>query len=200
SAADATALVGRTEAFPSTSEAAEFAGLVERALHGAGPDPSPVRVRLLARYASLQAAGGAMQPASAAATEALAAARSLADDVLLCDALTVRHTTLRGPDDVEAAKAISDELVDVAARSGAPDRNLEAAVAELLDQPRRGARPGAARPPARSRRPAAPPGLLRYRFFVESRGGMRASLPGGLAGGGAMLERARRIGAAIEEP
>src|SRR5262249_46998847 len=54
--AAARALLGRTERLPSTGEAAELAGLVERALREAGPDPSPVRVRLLARYASLQAA------------------------------------------------------------------------------------------------------------------------------------------------
>jgi hypothetical protein len=198
--AAACALLGRTERLPSTGEAAELAGLVERALHEAGPDPSPVRVRLLVRYASLQAAGGAMQPASAAAAEALAAARSLADDALLCDALTARHVTLRGPGDAEAAKAISDELAEVAARTGAPDRNLQAAMAQLVDQLRLGDMTGVDRTLERYRQLAATTGLLRYRFFVDSRRGMRAFLAGRLAEGEAMLERARRIGAAIEEP
>jgi tetratricopeptide (TPR) repeat protein len=198
--AAARALLGRTERMPSTSEAAELAGLVERALHEAGSDPSPVRVRLLARYASLRVAGGAIQPAAAAASEALAAARFLADDVLLCDTLTVRHITLRGPDDVEAAKAISDELVEVAARSGVPDCNLEAAMAQLVDQLRLGDMTGVDRTLERYRQLAATTGLPRYRFFVESRRGMRAFLAGRLAEGEAMLERARRIGTAIEEP
>ena len=197
--AAARALLGRTERLPSTSEAAELAGLVDRALHEAGSDPSPVRVRLLARYASLRVAG-AIQPAAAAASEALAAARFLADDVLLCDTLTVRHITLRGPDDVEAAKAISDELVEVAARSGVPDRNLEAAMAQLVDQLRLGDMTGVDRTLERYRQLAATTGLPRYRFFVESRRGMRAFLAGRLAEGEAMLERARRIGTAIEEP
>jgi hypothetical protein len=196
----ARALLGRTERLPSTGEAAELAGQVGRALDEIGPEPSPMRVRLLARYGSLHAAGGAMDLASAAATEALAAARSCADDVLLCDALIVRHATLRGPDDTEAARAISDELVDVATRSGAPDRILEAAMAQLVDQLRRADLPGVDRTLERFRQLAATTGLPRYRFFVESRRGMRAFLAGRLAEGAAMLERVRRIGAAIEEP
>jgi tetratricopeptide (TPR) repeat protein len=198
--AAARAVLGRTERLPSTGEAAELTGLVQRALHEVGPDPSPVRVRLLTRYASLQAAGGAMQPACAAATEALSAARYFADDALLCEALTVQHATLRGPDDVEAAKAISDELADVAARSGAPGCNLEAAMAQLVDQLRLGDMAGVDRTLGHYRQLAATTGVLRYRFFVESRRGMRAFLAGRLAEGEAMLERARRIGAAIEEP
>jgi hypothetical protein len=198
--AAALALLGRTERLPSTAEAAELAGLVERALREIGPDRSPLRVRLLGRYASLQAAGGATESASAAATEALAAARSFPDDALLCDALTARHATLRGPGDLPAAKAVSAELVQVAARSGVPERNLEAAMAQLVDQLRLGDIAGVDRTLERYRLLAASTGLPRYRFFVQSRLGMRAFLAGRLAEGEAMLERARRLGAALEEP
>jgi hypothetical protein len=196
--AGARAVLGRTERVPSTGEAATLAGRVERALQEIGPEP--IRVRLLARCASLHATGGDMAEASAAAIEAVAAARTFADDALLGDALTARHITLRGPDDAEAAAQVSDELVEVAARSGASGRILEAAMAQLVDQLRLGDLTGVDRTLDRFRQLAATTGLPRYRFFVESRRGMRAFLAGRLAEGEAMLERARRIGTAIEEP
>jgi AAA ATPase domain len=194
------ALLGRTERVPSTSHAGELAGRVERALEESSSDKPSERIRLLARYARLQAAAGATALAAPAAIEAVEAARSFGDDVLLSEVLTVRHVTLGGPDDVEAAKEISDELVAVAARSADPERILEAAMAQLVDQLSLGDVAGVDRTLERYRQIAGATGLPRHRFFAESRRAMRAFLAGRLAEGEAMLDRAYRIGLDIEEP
>ncbi len=194
------ALLGRTELVPSTSSAGELAGLVEVQLREIGSDESSDRIRLLARYASLQMAAGAPELAANTAIEAVAAARSFGDDGLLGEALTVRHVTLRGPDDVDKATEISDELVEVAARSEDSPRILDAALAQLVDQLRLGDITAVDRTLERYRQVASATGLPRYRFFAESRRAMRAFLAGRLAEGEAMLDRAHRIGADIEEP
>ncbi|HKC82769.1 MAG TPA: hypothetical protein VKD46_02095, partial [bacterium] len=97
-----------------------------------------MRIRLLARYARLRATAGVTELAARAAVDALSAARSSGDDVLLAEVLTVRHATLGGPDDIATAKETGDELVEVADRTGYPDRILEAAMAQLIDQLRLG--------------------------------------------------------------
>src|SRR5205823_6565741 len=118
----------------------------------------------------------------------------------LSEVLTVRHVTLWGPDDVEAAKEISDELVGTAARSGNAERILDAAMAQLLDQLRLGDVAGVDRTLEHYRNVGSTTRLPRYRFFAESRRAMRAFLAGRLAEGEAMLDRAYRIGTDIEEP
>ena len=159
-----------------------------------------MRIRLLARYARLRATAGVTELAARAAVDALSAARSSGDDVLLAEVLTVRHATLGGPDDIATAKETGDELVEVADRTGYPDRILEAAMAQLIDQLRLGDIAGVDRTLERYRQVAGATGRPRHRFFLESRRGMRAFLAGRLAEGEAMLDRAYRIGLDIEEP
>jgi len=119
---------------------------------------------------------------------------------LLSEVLTACHVTLGGPDDIEAAKAISDELVDVAARTADSECILEAAMAQLIDQLRLGDIAGVDRTLERYRQITGATGRPRHRFFLESRRGMRAFLAGRLAEGEAMIDRAYRIGLDIEEP
>jgi tetratricopeptide (TPR) repeat protein len=193
------ALLGRTERVPSTSDASELAGLVEQTLAHA-PEGSVERIRLLTRCAGLQAAAGAAASAGAAAMDAVTAARATGDVGLLLDALTVRHLTLRGPDDAEAAGEVSDELVARADSSESPERVLDAAMAQLVDQLRLGDIAGVDRTLDRYRRVAGASGRPRDRFFADSRRAMRAFLAGRLAEGEALIDRARRIGTDIEEP
>ncbi len=194
------AVLGQTELVPSTSQAHELAGLVEQVLNEGSAVQRPLRIRLLARYARLQAAAGAPDVAARAAIEALSGARSFGDDGLLAEVLTVRHATLGGPDDVEDAKAISDELMEVAARTADPERILGATMAQLIDRLRSGDIAGVDRSLERYRQVTGATGHPRHRFFLESRRGMRAFLAGRLAEGEAMLDRAYRIGVDIEEP
>ena len=193
------ALLGRTERVPSTSDTGELAGLVEQALAKA-TDGSVERNRLLTRYAALQASAGVPELAGTAAIDAVTAARAVDDEDLLMEALTVRHLTLLGPDDTEIAREVSDELVALAEKSGNPERILDAAMAQLVDQLRLGDMAGVDRTLDRYRRVAGASGRPRDRFFADSRRAMRAFLAGRLAEGEALIERARRIGVDIEEP
>lgn len=192
------ALLGRTAIVPSTAEATALAGFVAKSI----PSTSDLadRTRLLARYARLQSVAGVVSEALSASLAAVDAAREIGNSELLCEALSVRHYTLSGPNDLEAARDVSSELGTAAEQSGDVEWRFEAEMAQLIDSLRAGDVTEVDKRLARCHEIAGASGQPRHWFFLESRRAMRAFLAGRLAEGAANLDRALRIGVDIEEP
>jgi class 3 adenylate cyclase len=102
-------------------------GLLESALAAVGPDPTPLRVRLLGRLATELYYTPDVTRRSALADEAVAIARTLDDPAVLGVALISREAATWGPDRHPAERlAVCDEIIKLSTQSGERQLGLEA--------------------------------------------------------------------------
>ena len=90
--------------------------LCEDAIERLGPEPSPLKSRVMGVLASVRALSGEGADADPLAREAVKIARATGDHVALVEALDARFTTLSGPPDVRRRLDVAEEMVMVASR------------------------------------------------------------------------------------
>ncbi len=101
--------------------------LLEDGLAVVGPEPTPLRVRLLGRLATELYYTPQVERRVAMAEEAVTIARALADPAVLCVALISREAATWGPDRPATARlAACDEIVELSKLSGERHLGLEA--------------------------------------------------------------------------
>ncbi|MDQ4091221.1 MAG: AAA family ATPase [Actinomycetota bacterium] len=88
--------------------------LKERALRSMPPDLSPLRVRLEAQIAHIQADLFSPAAAEAASRAALDDAEALGDHEALVDAIQARHFVCSGPDGMEERQHLSARMIELA--------------------------------------------------------------------------------------
>jgi tetratricopeptide (TPR) repeat protein len=92
--------------------------LLEDALLALGPEPSPLRLRVLARLAPALHGTRSYERMLAMLDESIDGARRLGDEVTLLFALDAAHLTMRGPAYVEERRAYVREIRSIATRRG----------------------------------------------------------------------------------
>lgn len=197
----ADALLGRTARFwTGTAVADELPALADASERARSGGDLPRLVRLLIRRAELHAASNDPRSGRALAEAALDCARRLDEPDLLAAALSAVHVACWSPDGEERAAQVGAELARVVASGTDPDRQLDAALASMVDALRAGDLAALDLALDRAAAVADRSGSLRHAFFVLSRRATRALMLGRLAEAAQLLQRARVAGEAVEEP
>lgn len=106
---------------------------LEEALAALGPDPTALRVQVLARLAMELYWGVDRQRSLTLVDEAMATAVEVGDDAAHAQALYARHYLTRGPESADRRLAMSTEVVERAERGGATELALAGRAAHVVD-------------------------------------------------------------------
>ena len=168
--------------------------LLGQALEALGEQPTGLRVRVLARLGMEHYFSPAREGGAALTLSAVQMARELGDDAALGYALSARHWTLWGPDDLENRLALADELIELAELHGDADLAVQGHHWRGNDLLEQGDMPAADVAVQAHARLAAELGYPHMRWQATLRQGLLALLAGRFDAAEQLVPDARRLG------
>ena len=168
--------------------------LLEEALAALGPEPGPLRARVMGRLATSLYWSDASGRREALSREAVSAARSLADDATLAYALQSRRAALWGPERLGERLACAEEIVGLALRAGQRELEIAGRQGVIADSLESGDVQRADTEAALYAALAEDLRVPQYRWWITSYRGMRALMDGRFADGERLGQDALALG------